>query len=409
MKATLIGKTLRHSFSAEIHRALGTEYDLTELDEAKLDAFMKNPPVDCFNVTIPYKETVMPYLDELDESAKIVGCVNTVKIENGKKIGYNTDIDGMAYLFSRAGVTLKNKTVTILGSGGTSKTARALAKREGAKKVYLVSRKGEYNYDNIATLTDTEILINTTPVGMFPNDGASAVDPAIFPSLEFVADPVYNPLRTYITEQARKIGVKASCGLSMLVYQAIKAEEIWTDKSIAADVTEKIVSELAAQKENIVLVGMPSCGKTTIGRLVAEKTGKAFVDLDEEIEKREGRTVPEIFGESGEKYFREVESAVAREVLSRGGQVVATGGGTPIAEKNRYEIRKNGFVVYLTRPLDRLETDGRPVSESEGVKRIFSERDGIYKSVSDAVVKNETSAEKAAEEIVKSYEKNTRY
>lgn len=409
MKATLIGKTLRHSFSAEIHRALGTEYDLTELDEAALDAFMKNPPVDCFNVTIPYKETVMPYLDELDESAKIVGCVNTVKIENGKKIGYNTDIDGMAYLFSRAGVTLKNKTVTILGSGGTSKTARALAKREGAKKVYLVSRKGEYNYDNIATLTDTEILINTTPVGMFPNDGASAVDPAIFPSLEFVADPVYNPLRTYITEQARKIGVKASCGLSMLVYQAIKAEEIWTGKSVAADVTEKIVSELAAQKENIVLVGMPSCGKTTIGRLVAEKTGKAFVDLDEEIEKREGRTVPEIFGESGEKYFREVESAVAREVLSRGGQVVATGGGTPIAEKNRYEIRKNGFVVYLTRPLDRLETDGRPVSESEGAERIFSERDGIYKSVADAVVKNETSAEKAAEEIVKSYEKNTRY
>lgn len=409
MKATLIGKTLRHSFSAEIHRALGTEYDLTELDEAELDAFMKNPPVACFNVTIPYKETVMPYLDELDESAKIVGCVNTVKIENGKKIGYNTDIDGMAYLFARAGVTLKNKTVTILGSGGTSKTARALAKREGAKKVCLVSRKGEYNYDNIATLTDTEILINTTPVGMFPNDGASAVDPAIFPSLEFVADPVYNPLRTYITEQARKIGVKASCGLSMLVYQAIKAEEIWTGKSVAADVTEKIVFELAAQKDNIVLVGMPSCGKTTIGRLVAEKTGKAFVDLDEEIEKREGRTVPEIFGESGEAYFREVESAVAREVLSRGGQVVATGGGTPIAEKNRYEIRKNGFVVYLTRPLDRLETDGRPVSESEGVKRIFSERDGIYKSVADAVVKNETSAEKAAEEIVKSYEKNTRY
>lgn len=409
MKATLIGKTLRHSFSAEIHRALGTEYDLTELDEAKLDAFMKNPPVDCFNVTIPYKETVMPYLDELDESAKMVGCVNTVKIENGKKIGYNTDIDGMAYLFARAGVTLKNKTVTILGSGGTSKTARALAKREGAKKVCLVSRKGEYNYDNIATLTDTEILINTTPVGMFPNDGTSAVDPAIFPSLEFVADPVYNPLRTYITEQARKIGVKASCGLSMLVYQAIKAEEIWTGKSVAADVTEKIVSELAAQKDDIVLIGMPSCGKTTIGRLVAEKTGKAFVDLDEEIEKREGRTVPEIFGESGEKYFREVESAVAREVLSRGGQVVATGGGTPIAEKNRYEIRKNGFVVYLTRPLDRLETDGRPVSESEGVERIFSERDGIYKSVADAVVKNETSAGKAAEEIVKSYEKNTRY
>lgn len=409
MKATLIGKTLRHSFSAEIHCALGTEYDLTELDEAELDAFMKNPPVDCFNVTIPYKETVMSYLDELDESAKMVGCVNTVKIENGKKIGYNTDIDGMAYLFARAGVTLKNKTVTILGSGGTSKTARALAKREGAKKVYLVSRKGEYNYDNIATLTDTEILINTTPVGMFPNDGTSAADPAIFPSLEFVADPVYNPLRTYITEQARKIGVKASCGLSMLVYQAIKAEEIWTGKSVAADVTEKIVSELAAQKDNIVLIGMPSCGKTTIGRLVAEKTGKAFVDLDEEIEKREGRTVPEIFEQSGEAYFREVESAVAREVLSRGGQVVATGGGTPIAEKNRYEIRKNGFVVYLTRPLDRLETDGRPVSESEGVERIFFERDGIYKSVADAVVKNETSAEKAAEEIVKSYEKNTRY
>ena len=158
-----------------------------------------------------------------------------------------------------------------------------------------------------------------------------------------------------------------------------------------------------------MLFGWHSCGKTTIGRLVAEKTGKAFVDLDEEIEKREGRTVPEIFEQSGEAYFREVESAVAREVLSRGGQVVATGGGTPIAEKNRYEIRKNGFVVYLTRPLDRLETDGRPVSESEGVERIFSERDGIYKSVADAVVKNETSAEKAAEEIVKSYEKNTRY
>lgn len=409
MKATLIGKTLRHSFSAEIHRALGTDYDLTELTETELDTFMKDPPVDCFNVTIPYKEAVMPYLDELDESAKYVGCVNTVKRAGDKLIGYNTDIDGMAYLFSRAGVSLTDKTVVVLGSGGTSKTARALAKREGAKKVYLVSRTGEYNYENIGRLTDAEILINTTPVGMFPRDGLSAVNPAIFPNLIFVADPVYNPLRTYITEQAREIGVKASCGLSMLVYQAIKAEEIWTGKKISDDVTEKIVSALAAQKDNIVLVGMPSCGKTTVGRLVAEKTGKTFVDLDEEIVKREGRTIPKIFTEAGEEYFRKVESEVAREVLSGGGQVVSTGGGTPVAEKNRYEIRKNGFVVYLTRPLDRLVADGRPVSKNEGVERIFAERDGIYRDVADAIIANDKAADETASEVVKTYEKNSRY
>ena len=409
MKATLIGKTLKHSFSAEIHRALGTEYDLTELDETALDAFMKNPPVDYFNVTIPYKETVMPYLDALDESAENVGCVNTVKIENGKKIGYNTDIDGMAYLFARVGVSIKDKTVTILGSGGTSKTARALCRREGAKKVFLVSRSGEYNYDNISTLTDTEILINTTPAGMYPRDGASAVDPAIFPNLEFVADPVYNPLRSFITEQARKNGVKSSCGLRMLVYQGVKAEEIWTGQKIAAEATEKIVSDLAAQKDNIVLIGMPSCGKTTVGKLVAEKTGKTFVDLDEEIARRAGKLVAKIIETDGESKFRELESEVARDVLSTGGKVVATGGGTPIAEKNRYEIRKNGFVVYLTRPLDRLKVDGRPVSKREGVEKLFAERDGIYREVADAIVANETSAQTAAEEIVKSYEKNSRY
>lgn len=409
MKAALLGKTLRHSFSAEIHGALGTEYELIELDEAGFDAFAASPPVDFFNVTIPYKERIIPFLDELDESAKSVGSVNTVARKDGKLIGYNTDIDGMAYAFSRAGVSLDGATVAVLGSGGTSKTACALARRENAKKVYKISRSGEYNYENVASLSDVEIVINATPVGMFPGDGVTPLEPSIFPRLRFVMDAVYNPLRTALAERARLIGVPSSCGLSMLVYQAIKAEEIWRKEKIDDAITEKIVRDLAREKDDVVLIGMPSCGKTTLGAKVAALTGKRFVDLDAEIEKRDGRRVCEIFAESGEEYFRRVEAEAVKEAGSERNIVLATGGGAPCEQANVYHLRKNGFVVYVKRRLDELSASGRPVTMREGVERLFAERDGVYRGLADAEIENEGDADEVAKEIVRLYEENSRY
>lgn len=403
MKACLIGKTLKHSFSKSIHESLGLEYDLVELNEDELERFVTQREYDCYNVTIPYKEKVIPYLDRLDDTAKEVGSVNTVCKVDGKLVGYNTDIDGMKYMFESAGVCLKDKNVVILGTGGTSKTAQALMKKEEAKSVIVVGRREKWNYQNIAELKDTQILVNTTPVGMYPDTGVSVVDISIFKRLEFVADVIYNPLKTRLTLDAKKLGIPSVNGLSMLVYQAVRAEEIWTGKSYENKV-KSAIGNLENEFCNVILVGMPSCGKSSVGRAVAKLLNKEFVDLDTVIENRLNMQIPQVFEKYGEEYFRNIESEVTKEYGKHGGLVIATGGGTPMREENRDALAQNGFVVWLKRDISLLTSKSRPVSQKVGVERLYEERKYTYKAFADMEIKNDCDIRTVAENIVRAYE-----
>lgn len=405
MKACLIGKTLKHSFSKPIHERMGTEYDLVELSEDELAGFVAQKKYNNFNVTIPYKEKIMPLLDEIDDSARAVGSVNTVKNENGKLVGYNTDIYGMKYLFEKSGVCLKDKNVVILGTGGTSKTAQALMKREGVKSVTVVGRRERWNYQNIGELKETQILINTTPVGMYPDSGVSPVDVGIFKELEFVADVIYNPLHTQLVLDAKKRGIPCSNGLSMLVHQAVCAGEIWRGKSFN-NITEELLANMSDKFCNIVLQGMPACGKSSVGRVLAKKLCKEFVDLDEVIEKRLNKSVSQVFEEYGEEYFRNIESDVAEEYGKKNGLVIATGGGTPIREKNRDALSQNGFVVWLKRDISLLTAKSRPLSQKIGVEKLYDERKEIYKAFADVEIENKGDIDTIAEEIKSAYEES---
>lgn len=405
MKACLIGKTLKHSFSKSIHESLGLEYDLVELNEDELERFVTQREYACYNVTIPYKEKVIPYLDRLDDTAKEVGSVNTVCNVDGKLVGYNTDIDGMKYMFESAGVCLKDKNVVILGTGGTSKTAQALMKKEEAKSVIVVGRREKWNYQNIAELKDTQILVNTTPVGMYPDTGVSVVDISIFKRLEFVADVIYNPLKTRLTLDAKKLGIPSVNGLSMLVYQAVRAEEIWTGKSYENKV-KSAIGNLENEFCNVILVGMPSCGKSSVGRAVAKLLNKEFVDLDTVIENRLNMPIPQVFERYGEEYFRNIESEVTKEYGKHGGLVIATGGGTPMREENRDALAQNGFVVWLKRDISLLTSKSRPVSQKVGVERLYEERKDTYKTFADVEIKNDCDIRTVAENIVRVYEES---
>ncbi|MBE7091018.1 MAG: hypothetical protein E7363_03790 [Clostridiales bacterium] len=406
MKACLIGKTLKHSFSKEIHIALGVDYDLVELAEGEVETFVKGQSYSFYNVTIPYKETVIPFLDEIDESAKAVGAVNTVKTVNGKTVGYNTDVAGMEYALNQGGAHVSGANCVILGTGGTAKTARATLTMMGAKKITTVSRTGQFNYENYHLLTDTEVLINTTPVGMFPNVEARPVDLVKFPNLKFVFDAVYNPLKTELYLQAESLGIPARCGLSMLVYQAVRAEEIWQGKSYPVKRAQEIVDSVFAKKENVTLIGMPAAGKTTVGQKLANLLSKPFVDLDLEIERQEKMTISEIFATKGETYFRDIETSLIKEFGNRNGIVLSTGGGAPVREENRNALRRNSFVVWIDRKIEKLTTNGRPVSQREGVERLYEQRSPIYQSVADVKVDNNGNLEETLKEILELYEEN---
>ena len=314
MKYALIGRTLGHSYSVPIHAGFGnSDYILKNLEPEALEGFIKGKDFCGLNVTIPYKQAVMPFLDEIDDSALAIGSVNTVVNKNGRLYGYNTDIDGMRLLAKKAGIALSGKKVLVLGSGGTSLTARALAKSEGAKEILVVSRSGEVNYDNVYDESDAEIIINTTPVGMFPNNGKAAVDLSRFPKLTGVLDAVYNPLKTELILEAESLGIPAAGGLFMLVAQAKRAEELFFDKVIADEENERVYRTLMQSFRNIVLIGMPGCGKTTVGKALAKKLGREFVDIDALIEKNAKKSIPEIFANDGEEVFRRFETEAAIE------------------------------------------------------------------------------------------------
>jgi len=385
MEYGCIGEKLSHSFSKIIHNKLcDYDYEIREIPREELADFMKKADFKAINVTIPYKQDVIPFMDEIGETAKKIGAVNTIVKKNGKLYGYNTDFSGMKALILRSGISLKDKKVLILGSGGTSKTALAVAEDLGASQIYRVSRKegaGVITYlEAENNHKDAQIIINTTPCGMYPKIGENAVDISKFPYLNGIVDAVYNPLCSSLVVSAKERGIPAVGGLYMLVSQAVFAVEKFLDKSVPESETERVYNEILSSKRNLVLIGMPGCGKTTLGKILAQELDKDFVDTDDEIVKSEGMEIPEIFAQKGEAEFRRIESRVIAEISSRQGLVIATGGGAILNKRNVDLLKENGTVIFIDRPLENLvTTDDRPLSSNrELLEKRYNERYEIY-------------------------------
>ncbi len=402
MEYGLLGERLGHSFSPQIHRDLaGYDYQLLPTPPEAVEDLFARRAFQGLNVTIPYKRTVMPLCDEIDPRAAAIGAVNTVVNRNGRLTGYNTDIDGFLYMARRAGVDMAGKKVVILGSGGTSCTARAAAGELGAREIVTVSRHGEDNYQNLSRHADAQVLVNTTPVGMYPNWGQSPVSLESFPALEGVLDVVYNPLRTALLLQAEERGLPRSCGLPMLVAQAKRAAELFTGQNIDDSRAEAVLHGLREQLTSIVLIGMPGCGKTTVGRALAGKLGRTFVDLDEEIVRRAGTSIPEIFAREGEAGFRERESALVREFGERTGLVVSTGGGVVTRRENYIPLKQNGLLLHLRRDPAALPTDGRPLSQATAPEELWRRRAPLYAAFADGEIDNNGPLAGTLEQIEK--------
>ncbi len=410
MQYGLIGEKLGHSFSKEIHEKLESNpYELVELSPSEIEAFFTEKDFSAINVTIPYKTTVVPYLSHVSERAKEIGAVNTVVNRGGELWGYNTDFYGLCALIEHAGISLKDKKVAILGTGGTSKTALAVANFLGSREVLTVSRtagEGVITYADLEKHTDIEVLINTTPVGMYPNTDAAPADISKFPNLSGVIDAIYNPLRTNLILEAKKRGIPARGGLYMLVAQAVRASELFLDCTYEPDTAEKIYQALLKETENIVLSGMPGAGKSTVGKLLAKELGRAFFDLDEEIVRIAGRSIPEIFATEGETYFRKLETQVLCEMLAnKKGIVLAVGGGTILCDENIDLLHRNGKIYFLDRSLEALlPTSDRPLASSrDAIVQRYEERYERYCTTADCHIDADAPIEEVAHRIRKEF------
>lgn len=391
MKYGCIGEKLGHSFSVDIHKLINEyEYVLAPMPKDALDAFMMKRDFSGINVTIPYKRAVMPYLEKISDEAALCGAVNTIINDGGKLYGFNTDFLGMRALIEKNGIEISGKNVLILGSGGTSGTASALCRALGAGRVERVSRTPKddmISYETAAARVDTDVIINTTPCGMFPNLFGQAIDISVFPRLCGVVDAVYNPLRSQLVLDAKSRGIKAAGGLYMLVSQATYAAEIFTGKNITHK-TDEIYDKIVKEKENIVLIGMPGSGKSTIGKKLAEKLGFEFIDTDDEIIKLEGREIKDIFSHDGEGYFREKERDIIRSVAAKQSTVIATGGGAILSDENVRNLKMNGKLIFIDAPLNDLAaTSSRPLSSDRAaLEKRYHERYGRYEEVADITV-----------------------
>lgn len=402
MEYGLIGERLGHSYSAEIHRAFGAyDYELVSLPPEKLEAFIRGREYRGLNVTIPYKQAVMPFCDEISGTARKIGSVNTiVRRPDGSLYGDNTDYAGFAAMAARAGISFDGKKVAVLGSGGTSLTARAVAAGAGAAEIVTVSRKGDVTYDDLSKAADSDIVVNTTPVGMYPHNGESPISLERFPRCTGVVDVIYNPLRTALVSEAAERGVACTGGLYMLTAQAARAYALFCGAPLPEDRLEAVYRSLLASVENIVLVGMPGSGKTTVGRILAERLGRTFVDLDAAVEQKAGMTVPEIFARCGEETFRGYEREAAAEYGRQKGLVIAGGGGIVLSAQNRAALRQNGRVYLMERRLDRLETAGRPLSgDLSALREMAARRQPLYALACDTAIDNNAAPETAAERI----------
>ncbi len=406
----LIGEKLSHSFSPMIHHALADyEYILMEIGIEDIDEFMTKREFTAVNVTIPYKQTVIPYLHYIDEAAKEIGAVNTIVNNNGLLYGYNTDYYGLVALMERNNICVKGKKVLILGSGGTSKTAKVAVKNMGAREIYRISRTGKEDCityeDAIQNHSDADIIINTTPAGMFPDVLSQAVDLKYFKNLSGVVDVVYNPLDTKLIIQAKSMGIPATGGLYMLVAQAAKASEYFIGRKPEDNDVEKVYNDLLSDKENIVLIGMPSSGKTSVSEALSKMTGKDILDTDELIVRKAGIPITEIFAKYGEEYFRDMESDIVRAVSMMQGKIISTGGGVVLRKENIDVLRQNGIIFFLDRPLEKLiATTDRPLSSTrEDLTKRYNERYEIYRSAADIIINVPDGVENTAKEVLKKW------
>ena len=406
----LIGRKLGHSFSQPIHNALGnSDYSLVELEPEEMRRFMLSRGFDGLNVTIPYKLDVIPFLDEISDGAREIGSVNTVVNRGGRLYGYNTDIDGFIYTVKSAGIEITGKKVLVLGSGGTSRTARTALRQLGAREIVMISRSGENNYDNISRHFDADVIVNTTPVGMYPNCPGAALSLDGFSRLSGVVDVVYNPARTGILLDAESRGIKCAGGLKMLVGQAKRAEELFFDSAIDDREIERIANKMRRDTENIVLIGMPAVGKTTVGRHLASLSGREVLDTDRLIVEKTGMTIPEIFEKHGEARFREIETEVLAEVGRLSGKIITCGGGVVTQARNYPLLHQNGVIIELMRPVDSLSMKGRPLSKSvDALREMFIARRPMYDTFRDAVFYNMVSSEETAKKIWRYFNENPR-
>ena len=407
MKYGCIGEHLGHSFSKEIHALIADyDYEIRELAPEALEPFMKAAEFSAINVTIPYKEKVIPYLSHIDESARLIGAVNTVVNKSGKLFGYNTDFSGMTKLAEHARISFFGKKVLILGTGGTSKTAYAVAVAHGAREVIKASRtpiNDAVSYTDVYKYhTDAEIIINTTPVGMYPGIFEKPIDISAFSNLSGVLDAIYNPLNTPLVLEAKRRGICAEGGLYMLVAQGIRASEIFLNTEYSGKLLDSVYEKIKTDKENVVLIGMPSSGKTTVGKLVAKKLGRRFTDTDDLIKSRCGKEISQIFDEVGEKGFRDFESNAIKEISALGKSVIATGGGSVLSGENVSALSENGKIYFIDRPIDMLiPTADRPTASSiEAIRKIYAERYELYLSSADVRIDGSLTPDEVADRII---------
>ncbi len=408
MRCGLLGRRLGHSYSPAIHALLAPySYELFEVEPENLEDFLRGGDFAGVNVTIPYKKAVIPYCAALSERARALGAVNTlVRRPDGSLYGHNTDYSGFEAMLAHAGQPVAGRKALVLGSGGASNTVCAVLRAQGAQ-VVVISRSGADNYGNLPRHADAQILVNATPVGMYPAAGESPVDLRVLPNLEMVLDVIYNPARTRLLLDAEARGLVTGNGLRMLVAQAKESAECFLNAPIAQEKIEEIYQKLRFSMENIVLIGMPGCGKSTIGRLLAAKTGRKFVDVDAEIVREAGCGVPEIFAREGEAGFRRRETAALERLGRESALVLATGGGCVTRPENYPLLHQNGRIFWLRRELSRLPREGRPLSQATPLRQMWRERRPLYAAFADEVVDNNGTAARTAAQILGEKEPET--
>lgn len=399
MRCGLLGDHLAHSYSPLIHCHLGDySYELFEKTPDELADFLTNCSFCGINVTAPYKKAVIPYCSQLTKEAKLLGAVNTIVRRDDMLIGHNTDYFGFSYMLKRSGLQVSGKKVLVLGNGGAAASVLCVLSDEGANAV-TISRRGENHYGNLHLHTDAKVIINATPVGMYPNTGVSPLDLGQFPHLECVLDVIYNPARTQLLMDAERLGIRSMNGLWMLVAQAKEAAQWFTSQSLSDDLIEAVYSKLHRQQQNIVLIGMPGCGKTAVGQVLSELTGKEFVDTDALIEKKSGMSIQEIFKTGGERFFRELETEIIRQVGKQSGLVIATGGGCVCSGENYPLLHQNGTIIWIERDVDLLATEGRPLSLANDLSQMYAFRKSLYDHFADHTVYNNDTPLHAAQKI----------